>query len=220
MYRVHTNALLVGQLRAPWTHKPLSGLVRTQSGSQKVLRRCVRGFPCTGCTETLSKLGMTWYDAGCPAHMLEAEVSCLSLAPHLLALVTRDSHLSCPCSIYVACSKQITLVTCPLAPFILLDVMRFFSCMSWTTDIDNLWREFRFGSMQACQQRLPWRIQTQRSHDWFYDAYGYGIQDVTMSVLASSCREEEECGARSVKALVRPVLRDSSKGFEANDLGP
>ena len=28
--------------------------VRTQSGSQKVLRRSVPGFPCTGCTETLS----------------------------------------------------------------------------------------------------------------------------------------------------------------------
>ena len=48
------DALLVGQLRAPRTRKPLSGLLRTLSGSQKVLRRRVWGFPYTGCTETLS----------------------------------------------------------------------------------------------------------------------------------------------------------------------
>ena len=35
------------------THKPQNGLLRTLCGFQKVLRRPVRGFPCTGCTETL-----------------------------------------------------------------------------------------------------------------------------------------------------------------------
>ena len=48
MHRVHRNTLFVGQLRTPWTQKPLSGLLRTLSRSQKVLRRPVRGFPCTG----------------------------------------------------------------------------------------------------------------------------------------------------------------------------
>ena len=43
-----------GKFWAPWTHQPRNGLLRTLSGSQKVLRRPVRGFPCTGCTETLS----------------------------------------------------------------------------------------------------------------------------------------------------------------------
>ena len=55
VYRVHRNALLVGQLRAPWTHKPLNSLLRTLSRSQKVVRRPVQGFPFTGYTETLSK---------------------------------------------------------------------------------------------------------------------------------------------------------------------
>ena len=36
------------------THKPRNGLLRTLSGSRKVLRRPVRGLPWTGCTETLS----------------------------------------------------------------------------------------------------------------------------------------------------------------------
>ena len=55
VYRVHRNTLLVGQLRASWTHKPLNRLLRILSRSQKVLRRPVRGFPYTGYTEMLSK---------------------------------------------------------------------------------------------------------------------------------------------------------------------
>ena len=42
-----------GQFWAPWRYKPGNGLLRTLSGFQKVLRRPVRGFPCTGCTEML-----------------------------------------------------------------------------------------------------------------------------------------------------------------------
>ena len=48
MYRVYRNALLVRKFWAPWTHKPRNVLLRTPlSGSQKVLRRPVGGFPCT-----------------------------------------------------------------------------------------------------------------------------------------------------------------------------
>ena len=38
-------------------HKPRNGLLRTLCGYQKVLRRPVRGFPCTGCAETLFLYG-------------------------------------------------------------------------------------------------------------------------------------------------------------------
>ena len=51
---MHRDALLVGQLRAPWTPKPLNGLLRTLLAPQKVFKRPVRGFSYTGCTETLS----------------------------------------------------------------------------------------------------------------------------------------------------------------------
>ena len=45
---------LGGKFWAPWTHKPRNGLLRTLCGFQKVLRRPVRGFPCTGCTQRSS----------------------------------------------------------------------------------------------------------------------------------------------------------------------
>ena len=45
--------IVEGQFWALWRHKPRNGLLRTLSASQKVLRRPVRGFLCTGCTETL-----------------------------------------------------------------------------------------------------------------------------------------------------------------------
>ena len=42
VHRVHRSALLVGQLRAPWTHKPLSGLLPS---SQKQLQAKINKNP-------------------------------------------------------------------------------------------------------------------------------------------------------------------------------
>ena len=42
--QVTQKSLLVGQLRAPWTEKPISGHLRRTSGSQKVLRMAVPGI--------------------------------------------------------------------------------------------------------------------------------------------------------------------------------
>ena len=46
-------SLFGGKFWALWTHKPRNGPLRTPCGFHKVLRRPVRGFPCTGCTETV-----------------------------------------------------------------------------------------------------------------------------------------------------------------------
>ena len=47
---MQAQAIMPPLIWALWTHKPRNGLLRTLCGFQKVLRRPVRGFPCTGCT--------------------------------------------------------------------------------------------------------------------------------------------------------------------------